>query len=516
MLTVLICAVLWLFAACAGTSSTVAPTGEDVTLAAGDSGLNSLPAPREVSTGESVIDVQGTSRSFLLSTAIYFAPEGQGVSQLVPDFTLVFEPSSGSQLTHTFFPLFGPLDDQKVRLGQISLDLHWTGEAPSDGHGMYVGVPDYPNNSWVWRGPARSTADILDFSEQGLNGNPAEFAFDKIALVNYSDVEVNLRYIGVTTTHPDDITGDEQLYFLTDDGSSMGISVTTTGNLDATEPIIAGGPGIELANLHVLTTGDDPLLVFDRRAAGGDWEVWQVSPDGESAQMRYGGETDVRFSGATPEAGYEFTLVGGVTEGNAELARRMSGSLDLELVLEVPGTMNGGAFWYGNESSPNIALITSGLDEEGRPTVMYFGYSDWSQQTFFVPMVFVQDGEGAFDPFHHRWAGSSLTFSPTLTLYSFEQSGDDTNEIRASFTGLPADQNNKTYLASAEFSLRYPSISTDSRLLSVVACAPGETSGDLYVQSAFLHELDPSGAVAGNVTGTPAWYDPTPPVLATE
>jgi hypothetical protein len=518
MLTLAICAALWLFAACAGSSTPIAPTGNDAALADQSAyGFGDLPAPREVSVGESVLDVSGGTRSFLQTTAIYFGPQEPGVSQDSPDFHLVFEPTTDEQLTYTIFPLFDPLEDQVVSLGQISLEMEWYGDTPQDDMGFYVGVPDYANNRWAWRRPAQSTADILDFSEDALKGNPAEFGFDKLALVNYSDVEVKLRYIGLTTIHPDDVTGDERIFFITKDDGSYAINSALTSDLDSAAPIIEGGPGVELANLHIIEGSGEPILVFDRRANGGHWEVWQADLDGIVMQQRYSGEQDVRFSAAAPDGSYEFTVQGDGPMRYADLLGYQPGSPTPDMSFELPGElMDSGGSWYAKSAMPNVALVVGGIDEEGRPAVMYYSWSDFLQQGFFNPMVYLGEGEAAYDPFHFTWNDSDSFFTPIITLYSFSAAGDDTNEIRAAFLGLPASQNNRPFVSDDSYSLRYPSVSADSRLLSVVACMPDADSGELYIQSSFLRELDHSAAVAGNVIGNPAWYDPTPPVFATE
>jgi len=502
-----------LLAACSGESAPLTAVGQPIV--AGDAeqpaaaGLADLPAPREVSVGDSVIDVSSGTRSFMLSTAMYFGPV-DGIRQDTPDFMLIFEPSTEERLTHTFFPLFGQLDDQSVTLGQVSLDMEWHDAAPDGYRGMYVGVPDYSRNIWVWRGPARSASDILDFASLGLTGNPAEFAFDKVALVNYSDVEVKVRYFNFTTVDPSDETGDEMLFFITNAGGSFAINSTTTANLDNSGAILNAGPGVELANLHVLMTTGEPQLVFDRRSAGGNWEVWQAGLDGSNAQVRYSGAQDVRFSVTTPDNNYEYTLAGSGPEFYSSLSRHMPGNPAAELVSNMPGVLEGGGYWYGNGST-DASVVGSGLDEDGRQTIMLYSYSSYLDRHFFVPMIYLEEGASAYDPFYFRW-GDDGTFAPRLTLYSVATAGDDTNEIRAYYLSQTADVNNKTFISDSRFSLRYPSVSPDSRLLSVVACQPGMDYGELYVQSSFLRELDVSAGIAANVVGTPAWYDPTPPV----
>jgi len=502
-----------LLAACSGESAPL--TAVDQPIVAGDAeqpavaGLADLPSPREVSVGDSVIDVSSGTRSFMLSTAMYFGPI-DGIRQDTPDFMLIFEPSTEERLTHTFFPLLGQLDDQSVTLGQVSLDMEWHGDAPADYHGIYVGVPDYVLNTWIWRGPARSASDILDFASLGLNGNPAGFAFDKVALVNYSDVEVKVRYFNFTTVDPSDETGDELLFFITNEGGSFAINYATTADLDTASTIYSAGPGVELANLHVLETTGEPLLVFDRRRAGGNWEVWQTGLDGSNAQVRYSGAQDVCFSVTTPDNNYEYTLEGSGPDYYSSLIRHMPGNAAAELVSEMPGVLEGGGYWYGNGST-DASVVGSGLDQDGRRTIMLYSYSSYLDQHFFVPMIYLEEGASAYDPFYFIW-GNNGTFTPRITLYSVEMAGDDTNELRAYYLSQTTDVNNKTFISDSRFSLRYPSVSPDDRLLSVVACQPGMNYGELYVQSTFLRELDASAGIAANVVGTPAWYDPTPPV----
>jgi hypothetical protein len=396
-------------------------------------------------------------------------------------------------------------------VGQISLDIDWYGDMPTGSDGFYVGVPDYEHNCWVWRGPARSSADILDFSSLGLTGNPAEFAFDKVALVNMSSVEAKVKFFGFTTVNPDDETGDESLFFVTNDGGNYAINSAPTANPDMATTIISANAGVELANINVVHTSGEPLLVFDRREPGGNWQVWQANLDGSQAQVRYSGAENVRFSVATPDSSYEYTLEGSGSEFFSSLIRHMPGNAAADLVSNMPGQLQVNGYWYGNNSA-DASVVASGLDEDGRQTVMLYSYSSYLDRHFFVPMIALEDGASADDAVYFNWYDGT-SFSLKITLCSVAVPADDTNEIRAYYTGLSTDPSDRVFMSDENYSLRYPSVSPDNKLLSVVACAPGMDYGELYVQSSFLRELDHSAGIAANVTGAPAWYDPTPPVI---
>ena len=75
---------------------------------------------------------------------------------------------------------------------------------------------------------------------------------------------------------------------------------------------------------------------------------------------------------------------------------------------------------------------------------------------------------------------------------------------------MAAVQNDKLFISDANYDLRFASTSPDNRLLSLVACEPGNDMGYLFVQSSFLRELDMTAEISDNVTGAPVWYDPTP------
>lgn len=509
---------LFFAAACSGSSaplSTTDPPGNQQALAPTGGSLGDIPAPREVSTGDSTIDISGTTRSFLLTSAVYLPPSDTGVHFDSVDFNLVFDPSTDEQISYTIFPLFGTIDDTKdISLGQVNLDMNWHGDTPTAEHGFYIGIPDYVHNTWVWRGPAHSASDIMDFSSEHLTGNPKEFAFDKMAIVNYSSVEVKLRFIGLTTINPNDTNGDESLLFITNDGGSYAINSTSTSDLDTSAVILQENPGVELANVQVLDTPGGPLLVFDRRADGGNWEVWQADLDGSNPQVRYSGAGDVRFSVATPDDSYEFTVQDGGPDMYSSLVGHMPGNNVAAMTYDLPGQMAGGNSWYYGANMPNVGVVGTGLDENGQQSVMMYSWSEYLQQGFFYPMVNIADGATAYDPFYFNWS-DGMVFSPRITLYSESTLGDDTNDIHSYFMGLTTELNNEAFLSDDNYSLRYPSVSPDHRLLSVVGCQPGMDYGELFVQSSFLRTLDETAGIAANVVGTPAWYDPTPPVFET-
>lgn len=485
--------------------------GQEAADPAPSGGLNGLPAPREISTGDSVLRAAPGSRNYVTSTAVWVALEtGVGVTQDNPEFNLHFAASSAEQLTYVFFGIAG-LEPAEATLAQVSLVTDWEGGTPAgEQQGFYVGMPDFDRNVWIWRGPIKTSSDIVDFSLESITANPDFFNLSDMALVNYSDQAAVLRFVNYSTTQPGDSAGDESLYFISHADGGFSIQRAELADLDHPQPVLTAEAGVELANLFVRDGADEDLLIFDRRAAGGLWEVWQAQLDGSDAQLRYSGAEDVSFAGLNEDSSREFILRGSYPEGSIARIDCANATPDIESPL--PGAAIAGR-WFG-DFGYDVALMLPGFDEENFPTIFAYYKSVQFDSEHYVPLLYLPSGSSTQDPFYARWANGQFGVDKVF-LYSAKMEGEANFNLRLNSLGTAALQNNRIFTAAAGGAdLRFPVLSADNKYLSYLACAPGMAEGELYVQSSFLREQDLTAAIASNVVGRAAWFDPTPVVLA--
>jgi hypothetical protein len=498
----LLLAALWLLAGCGG-----ADTATPATTPGG--GLAGLPAPREVSVGESVLHMQPGTRSYLTSTMTYVdLSTSRGVSTDPDTMFLRFEPSADSNLAYTLFGISALIDSPAV-LDKVSLEIAWSGAAPTGaGQGFYVGLADYRRNTWVWRGPARTPSDLLDFATAAISDLPLGTHLNNMALVNYSDQTAVLRSVNFSTVNPNDVTGDEALYYISDAGGFFTIQRAPLTDLDSSAPVYAPGAGVELSNMQIGELGGYPVLFFDRRPEGGLWEVWTAGLDGSAPALRYSdAQQDVRFGGQDLAGGRDYIMRGNYPQGSIE--RLDAGTGVADAVSQMQAALDGAPHWYGNFHS-DFAL---GATSSGDPQPKLLGiYKSLDLNTdYYVPLLPVVYAGASQDPAFASWANGQFG-DHKLIFYSGKWAGEEHYSIRLDDLSLVADQNNKIFIPAGANDLRYPSLSPDSLYFSFVVCAPGANLGELYVQSAFLRQIDTTAAIASGVSGPAVWYDPTPPV----
>jgi hypothetical protein len=510
VLTLLICAALWLFTACTGSSTEIAPTGEQaLTADSGGTGLADLPAPREASAGASVLQVEPGSSSHFIQTNLHPVHGAVGVSQETPDWFHLYAARSPEELPHHFM-IIQHQQGEDVTMGQLSLDLIWQGDVPEGQEGFYVGVADHSTRSWRWQGPMRSTQDIMDFAPMELTGDPDMSNRLQLVLVNYSSVAVKLKYISFTTIDPAETTGDEALFFVTNDGGSFALNSTTSGNLDTVFQLHQFAPGAEVDGLTVCATEEEQLLVFNHRADGGDWEVWQCGLDGSDMQVRHSAEGDVRFGGFDPGKNFEFTLVDGGDFGRIQRHDMNFGIMDYE--RDLPGAVVGTPNWYLLNSSAVFSIYGTGLDELDQPMTMQYAYYDYGDTDFesYREMIFILDEMESKDPFFFTWGYNVDPSTNAMTMFSAKVPEEDTFDIRLNIFCNGPNINNELIVGDPAADLEFPAMSPDHKLLSFVRSDPAANTGQLIVQSAFLREIDSTGVVAENASGAPVWFDPTP------
>jgi hypothetical protein len=471
-------------------------------------GLAGLPAPREVSVGDSVLHMQPGTRSYLTTTFTYIdSTNSSGVTMEMGDACLRFEPSGDEQLSYTLFGI-SALIDSPATMDKLSLEIDWDDGVPSEtGAGFYIGLADYVNNRWIWRGPVRSADELLDFSTANLGNFPLGTHLSNMALVNFSSSTARLRYVNFSTSHPDDTGGDEALFYISDDGGSS-IQRASVGDLDHPAQLLYGGTAVTLDNLQLAQEDGLSILVFDRQVDGGYWEVWQAGLDGAAPQPRYSDPLqDMRFAGQNAAATYDYVLHGNYPAGKVERIDLGNGVCDVESVLQAP--LAGAPRWYGNFHDDFALGATSAAGEQPQLIGIYKSFN--MDQDYYVPLIQAISTAPACDISFAQWANGQFGLEH-LYFFSARLDGAPTYSIIMHDQNLPASGNNRVFVASGDADLRYPSISQDNLYFSFVACAPGAASGDLYVQSALLRSVDPTAAVAGHVSGAALWYDPTPPI----
>lgn len=502
-LTFLGCALLWGLGSCAGNHSAPDPAGP---AAANGGGLQGLPAPREAAAAASVLQVAAGSSSHFVQTSLHPTHEGVGVTAEAPDWSFKFAERSPEQLAHIFFIIMHQ-QDAATTMGQLSLDLSWQGETPTGMEGFYVGVADRRSNTWRWLGPIRSAGDILDFAPFALNGDAEANNRLQIALVNYAPVAVKVKTISFTTIDPQEVSGDETLFYLTDSNGSFAINRVLSGSLDEPQQLLPFIEGENISGLTVFDTVEEDLLIFDRQAVGGVWEVWQCNLDGSNPQPRHTGQGDVRFAGYDAARAREFTRVDGGSFGHIRRHDMAGGTVDLE--RDLPGAIVGTPRWY-NMGGGEIALYGTGLDAEEQPMAMQYTYYQMWDMENYRDMLFLSGSMQAKDPFYFIWGYNQDPSSNSMTLFSGKAAGEETFKIRLNIFCNPPNANNEIIVGDDTANLEFPSLSPDHKLLSFLKSAPGATTGQLLVQSAFLRELDPTAVVADDVSGPAVWFDPTP------
>ncbi|HES57992.1 MAG TPA: hypothetical protein ENO21_01020, partial [Firmicutes bacterium] len=509
-LTLLVCAAIWLLAACAGASTPTVPLdGEPAAAGGSATDLASLPAPRAASAGASVVQVEPGSSSHFIQTNLHPVHEAVGVTQEIPDWFHLYAARSPEQLPHHFMIIQHQQGDE-VTMGQLSLDLIWQGEAPEGSAGFYVGVADHRARSWRWLGPMRGAGDIMDYAPMEIAGDPDMNNRLQLALVNYSPVPVKLKYISFTTIDPEETTGDERLFFLTEAGGSFALNSVASGDLDSPEQLHQFSPGEEVGGLAVCASETEQLLVFNHRSPGGDWQVWQCDLDGGAMQVRHSGSGDVRFGGFDAGKHCEFTLVDGGEHGKIQRHNLELGSVDYE--RDLPGAIIGTPEWYMLNSPAIFSLYGTGLDELGQQMTMQYVYYDYGEfdSESYRELVFILEEMETKDPHFFNWGHNQDPSSNAMTLFSGRTPAEDTFDIRLNIFCNGPNINNEVFVGDQAADLSFPALSPDHKLLSFLRSEPGAETGQLVVQSAFLREMEQSAVVAENVSGPAVWFDPTP------
>lgn len=469
--------------------------------------MTSLPSPRELATvGNELLPT--ASRSFRTPTNNFYQSDfGPGVELTEQDSFLQFTPQEDS-LNFAVFELARFIDNHS-RVGQVQLGFEWQAEQPQGSEGLYVGVADYVNDVWHWQGPLHESNEFVDFAAEDIPTNPMEFGSDRIVVVNNSTSPLVLKLLDFSIIDGDDVSGDEILFFETRTEPGDALSRVPATDFSAVEEVVPAQPGVEIGRFGVIDDQGTPLLVFNRRADGGDWQVWQVGFDGGMPVERYAQSgMDYQFVGLCTDGSREIVL----SQGDGGTDQVMQSSLDGSgpaVMHDLGYNSSGLPIWYSAWSS-EVSL--AGRFEGTADGKMIYVILDPSNEydpvigDMMLPDALVEssDFNGAFWP-------NAFFHIPYSVLYSASLEVGGTRDIRMYQPNMPINMRDHQLITDPALDLRFPSLSPDATLIAFIAAQPGEDVGELLVTPSFSTSIDGAIEVAQDATGSPAWYDPTPP-----
>ncbi len=475
------------------------------------SGLADIPRPREVSAGNELAD---STRSYLMRMgAFYTSLQGQGSELVSPERYLRLQAMSDGMLPYEF-TLIQRVRTATSKPGKVSFELSWEGAEPADSEGLFIGYADTVANHWVWRGPVRNSSDMVDFSSLGVEVSDDWRFEDTLAMVNFSSTPVVIKHVFYTKIDANDTKGDEYLFYSTIDlaDRTEQIHRAPANALDQAVVIFTTEPFERIGRMQVVNSTGQELLIFNRFTQAGKWEAWQMGVDGSDPQVRRAMEFgDIQHSSFSEDLTKEFYFVNNWCTNNllqeVDVAtNEMTNEFDL-LTFNASNPL-----WY-NRGGYDCRMLLSLPEASGAE---HWGLISYISAEFLGGGALYQQrvmtsGEDIVDPFRFDWAmhdSASLEY----ILYSYKAAPQDNYSIVlfGSQSSMPREQ---CFVAMDGYDLRYPQMSPDQLCFSVVATGEGGTYGTLYVMPAFARAMDPSYAIADNVSSS-IWYDPTPPSLS--
>lgn len=390
-------------------------------------------------------------------------------------------------------------------------ELEWAGGPPTaDGEGLWIGFADYHSDRWRWFGPFTTQLDWLDTTGEVLEGRPGN---GFLAAVNFSDHDLSLYALNLRFTHFD-IDGDEWIYYSHYDPANPGFMpslsrISVDG--ETVEPIQTGDSDLGYAYPQIANVGGgDPQVVFLMSSAVED-RMSYLAVDGTPPVTHLRGSASGLFPGGWDPTGMIYFWMEDSGGGVYNLYTENSAVPEFgRLSHDIANTRD--AVWDTSIFDQTYAALFTLLTDppDSRAIIATIRTSD-ALPADRIPMSVVDNGsETARDPAPYTilngLGGLNYGF-----LFASKNRDDSTFNLYR-YSGLTSDTTSTItpLLIDPTLDLTSPVMSPNASLIAFIASEPGTDGGTLYIMDSVTGNLSNLTALAENVTGKLAWYDPTP------
>jgi len=473
----------------------------------------SLPSPAEAAartaSSDDALVLKTTSRVVWMEGDTFTEDPPSSNVEILPQWHQCEMYGQQLELTYCFYEIAAPVLTEEDQLTDLMVQFGWANETPTPPDGLWIGLPDYTNNRWVWRdGPITESNTWIDISDLGIIGNagPEHFAAIAWAIDNVTLSDFYLQHVSEASP-----AGDEWIYYTHEDPDNpetIGHSISRVRPDGSDQQVIIAGDETNDASHPVFsTTGSDRLAYALNQ--GGWTEMWRCELDGSSPSLLASSdERDILPAAWSPDGSVSLTLRSRPTVGYNLFARDTGEEVNGLLLSESSVVYD--AVWDPSGESFYSALVTVGylgykgieyvredgdLPIGGTPVPLLYNVA--FERDVFEPAPYaIPDGNGQMHYGFLRADEGAFSFD----LFEFHGAPDDD----------PLETYSSSYLMDHDYDLRSPAVSLDGTLVAFVAMEVGGEVGTLYVTDYFVPDLDTAIPVADHVVGDVIWYDPAP------
>jgi hypothetical protein len=410
------------------------------------------------------------------------------------------------ELAYCFFEQTKPTE---YTFSGLLAEFDWAVAAPEPPAGIWIGLPDYANDTWAWFGPASSDPEWIDTSAAGFHG---QMDYGYIAAVNCSAHEAELYAIDFRTYYEEDQPDPSLLYYShsnpAEPTSGTSISRVQPGLGGEPELIFAGTATESYASPRIAHVDDVDYLAY-AYTDGGAWQVWLAALDGTDPVPIYADPGVNYRPGDWNENGEACTFLELNPAGRYNLnAHSIPSDISGLLTRDEDFVMN--SWWLDCNGLLYANVFSLRIDGPPARSIIAYAAANDVPPFEYSPITVVDDGaEIAILPYPFVLRNGLNQYDGNLVFSSRGRASETFDIFWLSWPGAQITSGFLTPLiVDPETDLRSPAVGERTGLMAYIAQEPGEEHGSLYMTDLF-EAGNPDAAVtwiADEVSGQMVWY----------